>query len=275
MSGQTILYDLPTKQDTAWSVNPWKSKYNVDRTQADVDKDSTLDLELQGYRLQDGMGRVSRCRTQDEVIVSKETLDARETVLTPDRGLPPNPKDAPGYFTDYSIPAIKYEDGSYQMDSWLIAHELEKRYPSPSLHLDDPVNIKVRDQIPAILGPIFLQFLLIIPTLLPERSQEYFYRTREADLGKPLSEVHKEALANAEEGWKKTEESLKEVADLLKKHEGPYFLGKTVSYADFIFVSALYFVKCLSEEAYQRMLSLDPSISKVYEASKQWFMKDN
>lgn len=26
MSAQTILYDLPTKQNTAWSLNPWKSK---------------------------------------------------------------------------------------------------------------------------------------------------------------------------------------------------------------------------------------------------------
>ncbi|KAJ4380658.1 hypothetical protein N0V86_004019 [Didymella sp. IMI 355093] len=243
MSGQTILYDLPTKQGTAWSLNPWKTR---------------LILNFKGI---------------DYKTEWVEFPDVEPKMKS--LGLAPNPKDAPGYFADYSIPAIKYEDGSCQMDSWLIAHELEKRYPSPSLHLDDPVNIKIRDQISHILGPIFLQFLLTIPALLPERSQEYFYRTREAELGKPLSEVHKEALANAEEGWKKAEESLKEVADLLKKHEGPYFLGKTVSYADFIFVSALYFVKCISEEAYQRMLSLDPSISKVYEASEQWFTKDN
>lgn len=26
MSPQTILYDLPSQQGTAWSLNPWKSK---------------------------------------------------------------------------------------------------------------------------------------------------------------------------------------------------------------------------------------------------------
>lgn len=207
--------------------------------------------------------------------MSIETSHLPDLILIQDSGLPPIPKDAPGYFTDYSIPAIRYEDGSYQMDSWPIAHELEKRYPSPSLHLDDPVTIKVRDQIAPILGPIFMQFLPVVPTLLPERSQEYFYRTREAAFGKPLPDVYKEAMANAEEGWKKAEGPLKETADLLKKHDGPFFLGETVSYADFIFVAALYFVKRLSEEAFQRMIALDPAISRVYEASRQWFRKDN
>lgn len=195
--------------------------------------------------------------------------------LTGYSGLPPNPKDAPGYFNDYSIPAIRYADGTYQMDSWPIAHELEKRYPSPSLHLDDPVTIKIRDQISSILGPVFTQLLPIVPTILPERSQEYFYRTREADFGKSLAEVHKEAIANAEEGWKKAEGPLREVADLLKKHGGPFFLGETASYADFIFVAALHFVKRLSEDAFQRMIAIDPAISKVYEASRQWTTKDN
>jgi glutathione S-transferase len=189
--------------------------------------------------------------------------------------LPPNSEDSPGYFTDYSIPAIKYEDGSYAMDSWPIAHELEKRYPSPSLHLDDPVNVKIRDQISKILGPIFVQILPKVPELLPERSQEYFYKTRHEAFGKPLSEVHKEAMANAEESWQAAEGPLQETADLLKKHDGPFFLGQNVSYADFIFVSALFFVKRLDEQAYQRMISFDPAFTKIFEASRQWFTRDN
>lgn len=161
------------------------------------------------------------------------------------------------------------------MDSWPIALELEKRYPSPSLHLDDPVTVKVRDQISKILAPIFVQFLPAVHALVPERSQEYFERTRRQMLGKSLSEVHQEALQNAEEDWKAVEEQTKEVADLLKKHEGPFFLGETVSYADFMFVSMLCFVRRLDEQAYQRLLSFDPAFSKVYEASRQWFAKDN
>lgn len=161
------------------------------------------------------------------------------------------------------------------MDSWPIAHELEKRYPNPSLHLDDPVTVTIRNQINKILGPLFMQLLPNVPNLLPERSQKYFYETREAALGKPLPEVQREALANAEEGWAAAEQPLKEAADLLNKHDGPFFLGQTVSYADFIFTSMLYFVKQLDVGFFQRMVSFDPAFSKVYEASEHWFAKNN
>ncbi|KAF3000214.1 hypothetical protein E8E13_007113 [Curvularia kusanoi] len=244
MAAQTILYDLPSQQGTAWSLNPWKTR---------------LVLNFKGI---------------DYKTEWVEFPDVEPKMKS--FGLSPNSKEAPGYYTDYSIPAIKYEDGSYQMDSWPIAQELEKRYPEPSLHLDDPVTIKIRDMISTeILGPIFLQFLPYVPTILPERSQEYFYKTRTAAFGKPISEVHKEALANGEEGWKKTEEALAEVVDLLKKHDGPFFLGQTVSYADFIFTSMLYFVKRLDQGTFDRMVSYDPAFSKLFEASSQWFAKDN
>ncbi|OSS45724.1 hypothetical protein B5807_09601 [Epicoccum nigrum] len=161
------------------------------------------------------------------------------------------------------------------MDSWPIAHELEKRYPSPSLHLDDPITVKIRDLIGSILNPVILQFLPYVPDHLPERSREWFYESRNAAFGKPISEVHKEALANADEGWKQCYEPLKEAADLLKKHDGPFFLGQTVSYADFIFTSMLFFVKLLDESAFDKIVSQDPAFSKLYEATSQWFAKDN
>jgi len=47
-------------------------------------------------------------------------------------GLPPNPVD-----NDYTLPAIKIGN-EYFMDSMVIANELEKRYPTPSLKLDSP-----------------------------------------------------------------------------------------------------------------------------------------
>ncbi|KAH6614867.1 hypothetical protein C7974DRAFT_319901 [Boeremia exigua] len=243
MSSQTIFYDLPSQQGTAWSLNPWKTR---------------LVLNYKGIDY----------RTE---WVEFPDVEPKMKSL----GLAPNTKGSPGYFTDYSIPAITYEDGTSQMDSWPIANELEKRYPSPSLHLDNPVTITIRDHISAIIGPIILQFLSKIPTLLPERSQEYFYKTREAEFGKPLSEVHKEAMVNAEEGWKQAQEAMKEVADLLKKHDGPFFLGQSVSYADFIFVAMLYFVKSLDEQVFQKLLSMDPVLPELYQASEQWFTKND
>jgi hypothetical protein len=176
------------------------------------------------------------------------------------------------------------------MDSWSIAQELERRYPSPSLHLDDPVTVKIRDQISKILSPIIPRLLPRIPEQLSERSQEYYNRTRREMFGKPLAEVYEEALENAEDSWKQLQEPVKEVADLLRKHDGPFFLGKTgkessyavcevdtdyiVSYADFILVSMLHFVQRFDEQAYQRMMSLDPVFRTVYEAARQWLTRD-
>jgi glutathione S-transferase len=140
-------------------------------------------------------------------------------------GIPPNPKDAPGYFSDYSSPAIKYNDGTYGMDSWPIAQELEKRYPSPSLHLNDPVVVQIRDQIAKMIGPIFTHLVARVPLILPKPSADYFHETREKMFGGPLDQVEKEKAK--EEDWEKVKAPAKETGDLLRKNGGPHFLGET------------------------------------------------
>jgi hypothetical protein len=66
---------------------------------------------------------------------------------------------------------------------------------------------------------------MVPPNLLTEKSAEYFHRTRKEMLGKSLEEVAKEQ--DVEKCWKEIEQPAKEVGDLLRKHDGPYFLGKT------------------------------------------------
>lgn len=139
-------------------------------------------------------------------------------------GISPNPKDAPGYFADYSSPAIKYDDGKLQQDSWPIAHELEKRYPSPSLHLDDPIVLKIRDQIKKLIEPIFIHLVAKIPLILPKPSADYFSETREKLFGAPLDQV---AAGAKDSDWEKITDAVKETGDLLRKNGGPFFLGET------------------------------------------------
>ena len=139
--------------------------------------------------------------------------------------IPPNPKDAPGYFADYSSPAIRYADGSYQMDSWPIAHSLEKQYPTPSLHLDDPIVVKIRDHVVEIMAPIRALVIPRVPLLLNERSAEYFYETRKKAFGKSLEQVEKEA--DVDECLEKIKGPVQEAGNLLRQHGGPFFLGET------------------------------------------------
>lgn len=208
-------------------------------------------------------------------------------------GLAPNDPNAPGYFADYTSPAIRYDDGTYMMDSWKIAHELEKRYPSPSLHLDDPVVGQVMETLGKIFPPLRPHIIPKVPrVLLNERSAEYFERTRKESFGMPLAQV--EAEMATEESWEKAKQPIKDIADLLKKNGGPYFLGKTgkesnvsgkcnigraddctVSYADFIFVGYLQFLNRVDEKLFQRFMGFDPSFGELFEACKEWLARDD
>jgi glutathione S-transferase len=142
-------------------------------------------------------------------------------------GIPPNDSSAPGYFTPYSSPAVRYPDGTYGMDSWPIAHELEKRYPTPALYLDNLIVVQVRDHILKFMMPLLAHLLPSVPSLLNERSATYFKETRGKIFGVELEQMAKEAT---EEGWVNAEAPAREMGDWLRKNGGPYFLGETGEY---------------------------------------------
>ncbi|KNG51284.1 glutathione s-transferase [Stemphylium lycopersici] len=241
-SSNVVFFDLPSKQGISWSLNPWKTRM---------------------------------------VLNYKKIPYTTEWVEYPDLapkfkalGIPPNPKDAPGYFTDYSSPAIKYADGNYGMDSWPIAHSLEKQYPSPSLHLDDPIVVKIRDHMSVMMWPLVPLLMPRVPVvLLNKPSADYFFESRAKIFGKPLEEMEKGA--DVEQCWEGARAPAKEVGDLLRKNGGPFFLGETVSYADLIFVSMLQFLQCINEDTFKRFLAMDDTFPKIYDASKQWLEKQD
>lgn len=202
-------------------------------------------------------------------------------------GVPPNDSKDPEYYTDYTSPAIQYDDGSFGMDSIQIARELEKRYPSPPLHLDNPIVANF--SLAKFQGPLVPHVVSkVLGRLLSERSADYFRRTREDKFGMPLAQVDERAT---EERWEEAKDGVKELVDLLKKNGGPYILGETgkhyktilndecfgrnadeliVSYADFILVSFIAFLKRVDEEVFKRFIALDDSLEKVYKATEKW-----
>jgi glutathione S-transferase len=197
-----------------------------------------------------------------------------QTDIFPNSGIPPNDSKAPGYFADYSSPAIQFADGSKMQDSWPIAHELEKRYPSPSLHLDDPIVVQVRDHIPEMMGPLRGVFIPKVPVvLLNKRSADYFNETREKAFGMPLSEVEKQLATD--EQWEKARVPAEKAGEWLRKNGGPFFLGEKVSYADFILVGMMTMMQRIDQGLFERFLAFDPAFPKLFEASKQWLEKDD
>jgi hypothetical protein len=113
------------------------------------------------------------------------------------------------------------------MDSWHIIQELEKQYPTPSLHLDDPIVTKLRNI--TIVKPLVPHLIPKVPrVLLNKVSADYFYLTREEKFGKPLEQVEREAT---EEQWEEMKPVSKDIGDLLREKGGPFFLGDTSKWA--------------------------------------------
>ena len=108
--------------------------------------------------------------------------------------------------------------------------------------------------------------------LLDPRSAEYFYETRKKRFGMELNEV--ERTTATEENWEKGRAPSKVVGEWLREKEGPYFLGDTVSYADFIFVGMLHFMRRIDEGLYKRYCEFDPAFEKLYDACGEWLKKE-
>ncbi|KAF2447486.1 hypothetical protein P171DRAFT_470751 [Karstenula rhodostoma CBS 690.94] len=240
MAQQVIFYDIPSKAPAkGWSFNPWKVRM-------------VLNMKGVDYKT--------------EFVEYPDLVPTLKAL-----GLPPNDPNEPGYFVDYTSPAIRYADGTFSMESWHIVHALEKQYPTPSLHLDDSIVEKVRNL--AVVGPIVQNLMPKVPkNLLSDVSAEYFYLTRESMFGKPLQQVEAEAK---DENWEDMKPVAKEIGDLLREKGGPFFLGETVSYADVCFVTYLKFMEMLDEEVFKRYLALDEAFPKVYEASRKWLARDD
>jgi hypothetical protein len=192
------------------------------------------------------MGRVPRPRTDFEGLVShrvtlprgnksnvSQTAAFRQTTQTIPARTPttvPQLSDTPMVLVSLEVQNVRRsftESGlKVGMDSWPIAHALEKQYPSPPLHLDDPIVVRIRDHIAKLRDAI-------IPTVLPKVtvvllnkvSADYFYKTREEHFGMSLQEFEK--TKTADKCLEEAKQPAKEAGDLLRKHSGPYFLGET------------------------------------------------
>ena len=161
------------------------------------------------------------------------------------------------------------------MDSLAIAQRLETLHPSPSLHLESPYLSRVQTTLPEALGnlgPVFAPKVHRI--ILPERSAEYFGRTRQTRFGMPLEEFEKSAKGG-KVAWDAAEPALKEVAGMLREDSsGPFFMGKEVSYADFVVVGFMKMFDRIGEM--EGVLKVDrEAFGGLYEACAKWLERDD
>ena len=138
------------------------------------------------------------------------------------KGVTPNASGTP-----YTAPAVEFEDGTVVMESLLIARELERRHPEPSLVVDDPVVDQVLDVMGKIFGACAPELLPPVPqAFLNDVSAEYFERTRAVVFGMTLADLQK--AKGGQQAWDAAAPFIHEMAALLKKNpEGPFYLGNT------------------------------------------------
>lgn len=178
----------------------------------------------------------------------------------------------------YTIPTIQYTDGSYIMDSKAIAQAIEKGTAEPSLHLDAPYLATLEEIMTKLMPALQPIYIPAIPKrLLNEASVPYWYRTREAKLGMKLDELEK--TKGGDPSWTAAEPLLKKVTELLKENPyGPFFSGKTVSYADFVWAGFLIFGRRIGDDMFSELLKRTGD-AKVHEdllkAVEPWSKRDD
>ncbi|KAF4553485.1 Glutathione S-transferase-like protein 11 [Elsinoe fawcettii] len=240
MGEEIILYDLPSRQGTSWSLNPWKTRM------------------ILNYK---GINYKTQWIEYPDVAPLLKSF-----------GLPPNEEGTP-----YTIPTIKTKDGEYIMDSKKIAAYLEKTYPPgeyPEVKLDTPVQervINIIQEIMTKLAPVVMP--KASRNLLNPPSQEYFQRTRAERFGMSLDEL--EAKKGGDESWKDAEKPLNEMAALLQEKDGPYCLGDKSCYADFYIVTSLHFMKRVDENIYNRIVKDHVEFRSLYTCMQAYLDKED
>ena len=151
----------------------------------------------------------------------------------------------------YTLPAIHDPStGTFLAESFLIAEYLEDTYPTPSIfpHGTKSLQHAFQNSIGEKLA--FVRYFMlpcVLPKLGTQRSEEYFSRTKELSLGRPLKIL--EGAEKAKE-WAKFKDVMSNIDECIAKTDakGPFVMGDTVSWADFFISAFLMYLKSILGE---------------------------
>ncbi|KIW35604.1 uncharacterized protein PV07_02291 [Cladophialophora immunda] len=238
MSNEVILYDLPSKGGFCWSLNPWKTR---------------LVLNYKGIPY------------KTEWV---EYPDLKPTFTK--FGLPPN---SSGPY-EYTSPAIRLPSGEYLMESRAIVDKLEQLHPSPPLSLDSPYLARAEQLVPKLANAVRPIFMPLVPkTFLNPPSRDYFVASREKALGMPLDAY---AAANTAQAWEDAKPVVKEAGAVYAENpDGPFLLGKQVSYADFMVLGFLRMMDRLGIKDRFFAMEGGEKLKELYEAGAKWLERDS
>jgi len=163
------------------------------------------------------------------------------------------------------------------MDSRVIAAAVEERHPSPPLHLDSTALARLEALLPTAASALLPLYLARAPRdVLGEGSLAYWYRTRAETYGMPVDDY--ERAHPPAECWAAARPALEGVTALLRETDGPFFLGREVSYADLEWAAYLVFWRTIGEDRLRDLLSTaggEEAHLALLEGVKEWTLRDD
>ncbi|KAG9122144.1 hypothetical protein FRC07_001605 [Ceratobasidium sp. 392] len=164
-------------------------------------------------------------------------------------GVPPTSEKAPQYTLPMIADPSSKPDGkpTYVADSFKIALYLEDKYPSPAYPGLFPDGTRAfhslfTEKFNSLIQPLAPTMLPLVGRqgFLDDRGEEYYRRTRQARVGKPLEQL-------AEDGVR-TWGNVRETWDAFGKHldangTGPFVMGEQIAYADLMLGAAFCWIR--------------------------------
>nr|POF01218.1 glutathione s-transferase-like protein usts [Quercus suber] len=242
---EVVLFDLPSRApQTCWSLNPWKARL-------------VLNYKAIPY--------------------TTEWLEYPQIAPTlQSYNVPPN-LPSTNSNASYSLPCIRLPNGEYIMDSLVIAHALEALHPKSPLHLDSSYVTRVQASVNKILDALSLIWTPRLEMLLTSESTEYVSRKQAQRIGMTLTEMV-QRCGDGTAAWRTAEPALEELRTLLHEcPDGPFLMGVTVSFADFVLAGLCRYLERLSVEGdlFKKLMESVDLLSKHYEACRPWLIRDN
>ncbi|KAK5677174.1 hypothetical protein LTS10_010363 [Elasticomyces elasticus] len=240
-SNQFVLYDAISEQgEVCWLPNPWKTRLLLNY--------KNLPYRTKWLKLKD-VG---------------EEIKALGVLPNAGRGKP------------YTIPVLKFPDGTLVMDSHEIAKRVERLYPRPSVGLDDDVLEEVTQLTKEILVSFLPDLIPLSRDTMDESGRAWFEADRSALLRMSCDEYAR--LHGGEVAWGNAEGSMVKLKAALNEHktsEGPFVRGATVTQADFVVVSFLEWARVVGDgNIYRRMVEFVPDLARLRNACEPWFRGD-
>ncbi|KAJ7911559.1 hypothetical protein B0H13DRAFT_1614502 [Mycena leptocephala] len=171
------------------------------------------------------------------------------------------PADSDGNIT---LPALRIGDAVPIMGSLEIADALEDLVPASPTHpsvFSLPGSREVASEFDALTlsRPLAYHVVPHTPAILDAHALEFFERTRLAPFA---SERRRKPRAS----WAAAVLAHQEVAEREGRGNGPYVMGDTVTYADFIIAGMVKWTEFIVGEAAVKVVAQTPTLSRLLEA---------